>query len=240
MSTLAGTQPPKPLIVLVHGGASSNRMYRKVIPHLEQSGFECVAPDLPGHGSEAEGGPFTFEAANRIVTKAITGKQSSASEQHRKAVLVGISLGGQVVLSFLTSGSASLVDAAIVSGVSIGPPDEDASWEMPHMPADREWLDLMMEDVNIAGMKNMPDLQAKSLSFTFNVAESTTLPPVLVVIGQNDVAMAKRDFDALTKKVKNANHQSDSLIMQDAWHNHSIDVPDRFSRVILDWAETVW
>lgn len=69
---------------------------------------------------------------------------------------------------------SSLVGAAIVSGASVHPPNEQAPWEMPRMPTDQAWLDLIMEDVASVGMENLPDLQAKSFSFTFEPSEVVT------------------------------------------------------------------
>ncbi|KAK3923128.1 Protein ABHD8 [Frankliniella fusca] len=40
----------KPLLLLIHGAGSSSEIWRNLISHLVHGGYECVAPDLLGHG----------------------------------------------------------------------------------------------------------------------------------------------------------------------------------------------
>ena len=146
---------------------------------------------------------------------------------------MGVSLGGQVALDLIQQRPDS-VDAALVSGASIHPPDDVAQWEMPHMPTDQEWLTIMTEDVQMMRMENAQNLQDASLSFNFEPQSS--MPPVLVVIGEHDVAMARRDFEELTTLVKSGNSRSESKVLEGAWHNHPIDVPEHFADLIESWS----
>jgi hypothetical protein len=61
----------------------------------------------------------------------------------------------------------SLADSVIVSGVAVHTPDDKAAWEMPHMPADQDWIDSMTDDVNTMGMEHAQSIQTESLAFTF-------------------------------------------------------------------------
>lgn len=221
----------KPLIVLVHGGALSHRMFRTMIPILNAHGFDLAAVDLPGHGSSVSLSPFTFDAATEHLSEGIR----KLKETSRRIVLVGVSLGGQVVLDLLQRGEPCLVDAAVVSGASIQPPDDQTQWEMPHMPTDQDWINIMTDDVQIMGMGNAKGIQDQSFAFTFDPRNA--LPPVLVVVGEHDTAMSRRDFPELTALVKKGNHQSESVILDGAWHNHPIDVPEQFAALIEEWVE---
>lgn len=243
---MANTQA-QTLIILIHGGASSSRSYNNVIPLLESESCAVVAPDLPGHGKLNQV-PFTFEAANETIGACIlenTSTSPSGNLLRPKVLLVGISLGGQAVLSFLQY-NPSMVDAAIVSGVSIHPPDEAVSWEMPHMPSDQAVIDMMMEDVTAAGYERMPDLQAKSLGFTFESANNSTkqgekkMPPVLVMIGEHDMALQRRDFDELVEICESENERSEGLVWKGAWHNHNIDVPEQFAEAVKEWGNKIF
>jgi pimeloyl-ACP methyl ester carboxylesterase len=217
------------ILVLIHGGALSHRMYRTLIPYFTAQGFHVLAPDLPGHGKSSFLGPFTFPKATDYLSRAL---QALIRSNHR-VVTVGVSLGGQVVLDLLAH-YPDIVTAAIVSGVSIDPPSEDAQWEMPHMPTDPQWLSVMMEDVGVMGMENAQGIQEASFKFKFEPAEAL-LPPVLVVVGEQDVAMAKRDFEHLLQLVQRNERRSRGLIMKGAWHNHPIDVPQVFADVVTEW-----
>jgi hypothetical protein len=60
--------------------------------------------------------------------------------------LVGVSLGGQAVLDRIQRDITGLADCGIVAGAPVRPAEE-VKLEIPHMPQEKEWLDLIMEDV---------------------------------------------------------------------------------------------
>ena len=41
--------------------------------------------------------------------------------------------------------------------------------------------------------------------------------------------------EEMVKKVKRLNGESEGVVIEGAWHNHSIDVPERFARVVNGW-----
>ncbi|XP_034240813.1 uncharacterized protein LOC117645037 [Thrips palmi] len=43
-------QVKKPLLLLIHGAGSNCEVWQNLISHLVQGGYECLAPDLLGHG----------------------------------------------------------------------------------------------------------------------------------------------------------------------------------------------
>ena len=225
--------PCNPLVVLIHGGASSHRMYRTTIPILNANNYKVAAVDLPGHGDSADLGPFTFAKTTQLLAPAIASiKQENAMD----VLIVGVSLGGQVVLDLLQN-DPSLVEGAIVSGASIHPPDEQAQFEVPKLPTDQVWLDILTEDVKIVGIEHTAAIQNQSFAFTFDPRES--LPPTLVVIGENDIPMARRDFEELAVLAKRGNDRSESIVLKNAWHNHPLDVPERFAALIEEWAQKI-
>ncbi|KAL7749150.1 hypothetical protein RI367_005555 [Sorochytrium milnesiophthora] len=225
------------LIVLVHGGVVAHRMYRTVVPLLtERFGYRCAAPDLPGHGDSIALRPFTISlAVEHLAAWLREYKFAHASD---RVVLVGISLGGQVVLSLLAA-HPTCADSAIISGSSIHPPDDRAQWVMPRMPTDDdEWMRIIMEDVQVfdaatysAGVQNE--------SFTKVVVPSAgPLPPCLVVVGEHDVPMAIRDAPELIGTLKKCTDKHvQGVTMVATWHNHTIDVPERFAALVAAWAK---
>ncbi|KAI9691264.1 MAG: hypothetical protein M1820_009822 [Bogoriella megaspora] len=197
-----------------------------------------LTPDLPGHGTSKSSGPFTFAKARSHLHDLIQPLKNS--HPNRKVSIVGISLGGQVVLDFLSHYPED-ADAALISGVTIAPPDNVAGWEMPHMPpAESEWMPLIMEDVWITGMEEAQKIQELSLAFTFEakhaIKDGRLLPPTLVVRGEHDITMAVRDHETLVERVKaSCKEGSRGAVMRRAWHNHPIDLPDVFAKWIDDW-----
>lgn len=86
------TGPPgAPVIVFIHGTSLTKAFWRAVATRLADT-YRCVSVDLPGHGALADQ-PFTLEAAADVVEAALD------AEGTRRAVLVGLSLGGYVAIS---------------------------------------------------------------------------------------------------------------------------------------------
>jgi pimeloyl-ACP methyl ester carboxylesterase len=80
-----------PAIVFVHGTRLTRSQWGPQVRRLSGT-FRCIAVDLPAHGSRAAE-PFTLEAAAAAVAEAI-----DRAVPARRAVLVGLSLGGYVAI----------------------------------------------------------------------------------------------------------------------------------------------
>lgn len=77
------------------------------------------------------------------------------------------------------------------------------------MPQESEWLDLIMEDVGSIPAEHLSQIQNESFHFKFEGRQG--LPPVLAVVGDGDVAMAKRDFSFLFEMLTKSNERSEGL-----------------------------
>jgi pimeloyl-ACP methyl ester carboxylesterase len=83
-----------PVVLLIHGMASSSATWDGVIPQLGQHAA-VVAPDLPGHGdSAAAGGDQSLGALASSLRDVLM------ALEHDRATVVGHSLGGGVALQF--------------------------------------------------------------------------------------------------------------------------------------------
>ena len=81
-----------PVVVLVHGMASSSATWRHVMPALARR-FTVLAPDLLGHGASAKPhGEYSVSAHANVLRDLL------AALGHERATLVGQSLGGGVAM----------------------------------------------------------------------------------------------------------------------------------------------
>ena len=235
--------PLRVAIILVHGGASSGRMYSRVEPILQESyHYEHISiPNLPGHGTEYHDKPFSFEKSSNALHELI--QRIRSSDPKLLILIVGISLGGQAVLDLISKHPAD-VDSAMVSGASIMPPDASASWEMPRLPTDdTNWMKIIMEDAGLWSPEEAQELQKCSFEFNFTPDPTTnTLASILILRGQHDTAMAIRDFDNLVQRARSysTSKHTTGQILEGAWHNHSVDIPLEFARVIDSWSKTAF
>jgi pimeloyl-ACP methyl ester carboxylesterase len=81
----------RPTIVFLHGTRLTGAQWAVQVAALSDD-YDCLAPDLPGHGSAA-GETFTVEGAAERVADLIE------REAGGRAILVGLSLGGYVAMA---------------------------------------------------------------------------------------------------------------------------------------------
>jgi pimeloyl-ACP methyl ester carboxylesterase len=262
--------PTKPLLILIHGGALSSSMFRTTTPHLSTEHFSILIPDLPGHGPSATStGPFTFDTSYNLLTELVLTARTADSTQ--KIILIGVSLGGQVVLDYLqrhqhacTTSSNNLshlgITGTIVASAPILPPSETCPWEMPHLPTDPQWQATITTDVSYIPAPALRAIQDASFAFHFEplpaaaaspssadadtssptpLRPSQALPPILLITGEHDVAMAKRDVGEIARRIEATGGRVETRVLQGAWHNHPMDVPEIFAGIITDWVRHV-
>lgn len=84
--------PGRPTIVFLHGTRLTGASWATQVADLDAD-FQCLTPDLPGHG-RAEDVPFTVDGAAEAVAELIEREATDG-----RAILVGLSLGGYVAMA---------------------------------------------------------------------------------------------------------------------------------------------
>jgi|GEM_PF-1531615 len=96
-------------LVFIHGLGGYQQVWHKTTRELKTR-FRCIALDLPGHGLSSTGDyPFTIEFLANTVLEFID------SMQLKKVVLVGHSMGGQVVLNAAAKHSPAVKKAVVLA-----------------------------------------------------------------------------------------------------------------------------
>lgn len=104
-----------PAVVLLHGWASSQRMWDSAQGHLADR-YRCVALDLPGHGSSGKP-PWTWYTIPHFadVVAAFLGAMGLD-----RPALVGHSMGGTIALELATRPAPALASLVAVNPVVTG------------------------------------------------------------------------------------------------------------------------
>jgi len=98
-------------IVFIHGGGLSGWMWDKQLEGFTD--YHCLVPDLPEHGKSKHVAPLTIETAAEQIIELIKDRA-----HNKKAHIIGISLGGQLVVQILSM-APEVVDHAITSGTVV-------------------------------------------------------------------------------------------------------------------------
>ena len=104
----AGSGQP---ILFIHGIGGAARMFQPQIDHYAGRGFEAIACDLPGYGGQPPLQSVTFNMLCDALETLIDGLSLD------RPVLVGHSLGGMIVQSYLRRHPQAAA-AAVLSGTS--------------------------------------------------------------------------------------------------------------------------
>lgn len=100
-----------PVMILIHGFASSNLVWSKVLLELAEAGFRVIAPDLLGYGYSAK--PRHLEYTIGRQAKMVIGLMEELGIEH--ANIVGSSYGGAVAATIALD-SPSLVERLVLVG----------------------------------------------------------------------------------------------------------------------------
>lgn len=95
-------------IVLLHGFTQAGEVWRDVAEHLNELGYQVMAPDLPGHGKDSGHDDADLETAADLVVEACG-----------PAIYVGYSLGGRLALH-IAARHPELIGGAVFIGARTG------------------------------------------------------------------------------------------------------------------------
>jgi 3-oxoadipate enol-lactonase len=225
-------------VVLIHSGIADSRMWERQAAVLRERGYDVVAPDLPGFGSEPEP-PEPFSFVERIAGLL-------------PAVLVGASFGGRIALETALThpdgvSKLVLVDSAVR--------DHDWSselrqyWEREDELLENGDLDGATEltlqmfahpavhDVLRPMQRNAYELQVGTEDLTTwpELTAVTELRPLtLVLVGEEDV----RDFREIAERIASEAPRARLEVIPGARHLPSLEAPEVFDRLLLEFLAT--
>ncbi|MCL4694572.1 MAG: alpha/beta fold hydrolase, partial [Candidatus Hydrogenedentes bacterium] len=129
-----------PLVLFLHGFLGDASDWRDVLPAFEQR-YQCLAPDLPGHGESQIDGPAEcgfVETATALIELVDEAGADTFS-------MVGYSMGGRIAL-YLASIYAMRIDALVLESASPGLQSGD------ERRARREWDDAIARKLETMDM----------------------------------------------------------------------------------------
>lgn len=113
-------------VVCVHSAGASSLLYQYLLPLLAEKGFRGLAPDLPGRSRSY---PVNWEPATTIHEHAeSTHKFIKTVCGDEKPVVIGTSIGGNIVVDLLAHHSEDLLAAIPMEGAA-RTPTFPPSWE---------------------------------------------------------------------------------------------------------------
>ncbi|MBE0699528.1 MAG: alpha/beta hydrolase [Anaerolineaceae bacterium] len=241
LHTIETGSPADPVIVFLHGGPLSSRMWQPQLELLSED-FYCLAPDMPGHGkSQAEA--FTLEGAAKRVAELIHAKAPGG-----KAIVVGLSLGGAVALTLLRT-APEVVERAMVSGtaarlgkflgklslallgpVGLIPVEKQAEATLKQLAVPGACRDLVWEDL-IHGATPAYSQTVIAALMGMELPQAVSCP-LLIAVGEKETLPARQ----AAEKLRKCYPQAQSIVVPGLHHLWNLENPALFANTVRAWA----
>lgn len=238
-----------PAVILLHGFPFNRQMWGPQITTLAENGFRVIAPDLRGFGeSETGDKPFSIRTYADDVYRLM--KYLGIG----RAVLVGMSLGGEVVLDLLRRHPRKVVATSILSPVM--PPanaeeqirylnfaelvreghqqtaiDGFCQWVLPSELENEmvEQARKLMESIDQQTLAKGMGYCAEHKKSAERGERHTT--PTLVVSGENDPLSSPQQAKKFAKLLPIGRH----YVIPEAGHLFNIEVPDDLNQYLIEF-----
>lgn len=233
-----------PSIIFLHGVGTGSWMWGRQVASFPD--FHCLNLDLPGHG-KSDQVPWisladtAYQVAELIQSRATNGR----------AHLVGLSLGAYVGLMLLEH-HASLVDCAILSGVTSSPmPNRiflgPQLWLMSRFKKSRKSVERQAKSLHLTSAEQRAfteyfmrmSMQTYRTIFEeaagFHVPEALGQVPVptLITAGGNESKIILQAVGMLPNLMPNAK----GCIAPGLGHGWNVEAPDLFNAMVRAWIE---
>lgn len=237
--------PNGPLLMFVHGGGVSGWMWDKQIRYF--TGYHCVVPDLPGHGMSSDDTPFSIQHSAEQLLVLIEQKALG-----RRVIVVGFSLGSQVIIQMISMKPESIDDAVINSALV-----KPMRYAVPFLPffikltspliksrrfaklqaktlyVGEEWFETYYAESCRMSPDTLVQVLRENMSFAVPDAYHQAKTRILVTVGEQEKTIMKQSARQLVA----ANHSAEGLYLPKVGHGAPLATPELFNEVLERWLD---
>lgn len=233
-----------PLLVFLHAGGVGGWMWEEQVRYF-QKGFHCVVPDLPEHGVNVGSQPFSIKGCAEEVRELVT-----ATANGQPVILVGFSLGAQVVIQLLSM-YPDVADYAMINSALVRPDPSllrllTPVMQVSHPLIKREWFAKLQAKTLQIPEEDFPKYYADSsqmseetllritrenMQFAIPEGFARARAKVLVTVGDKEKKMMKES----ARDIVSANLQALGIRIPGVGHGVSLAKPKYFNRLLQEW-----
>ena len=234
-----------PLMIFLHGGGVSDWMWNQQIQYF--TNYHCIVPILPEHGLNHDGIPFSIKGSAEELIPLIEEKAGG-----KEVILIGFSLGSQVIIQLLNM-KPDLIDFAIINSASVRPISFAKNFIKPTIRLTfplikKRWFSKLQAKTLYVGedyfekyyeescqMKPETLVRVLEENMSFNIPEnfSKANGRILVTVGEKEKAMMQQS----AKDLVEANWNCTGVMIPKIGHGVSLAMPDFFNRMVEAWIQ---
>lgn len=230
-------------MVFLHGGGVSGWMWDKQTAYF--SDHYCIVPDLPGHGQSMLNEPFsiqrTAEELNQFLERYSEG---------REMVVVGFSLGAQVLVEMINQ-SPAFIDYAMINSALVRPIGGIKPFIGPSVRltfpliknrtfsklqaktlyvGEDDFEKYYVESVQMR-IGTLISVLEENMSYSIPNGFKSAKTNMLVTVGEKERGMMKKS----ALQLKAGNHKVEAVSFTGIGHGASMAQPELFNQVLSNW-----
>ncbi|MDN7241326.1 alpha/beta hydrolase [Planococcus sp. N028] len=232
-----------PLMLFIHGGGVSSWMWEEQIHYFTR--FHCIVPDLPEHGLSIQQNEFSIHESAELLIKLIEEKAKG-----KQVILIGFSLGSQVLIQILSS-RPDLIDIAIVNSaltrpfpyakkfirptISLSFPLIKRRWfskfQAKQLYINEAYFEKYFEESCQLEPETLIRVLEENMSFKIPAGFGKADAKILVTVGENEKSIMKKS----AKDIVDANSNCIGIVIPGIGHGVPLAMPDFFNHMIETW-----
>lgn len=227
-------------IIFVHGGGISGQMWEESLKQISE--YQCLAPDLPGHGQSAHISPLTLDQAADGLADLIRSRVPSS-----RVSVVAISVGVSISLGLLER-HPELVEKAFLSGptprfgriatslmntlsrpfLSLMGAEQRVQFVARSLGLTDQQIDVFRDDLS----KLTPELVLQINDVVAGQGDpGPDSPPMIVLAGERELGAVRKR----TRQIVSAAGNSRGYIVRDLGHAWCLEDPELFRQTVRAW-----
>lgn len=233
------------LLIFLHGGVVSNWMWDKQIQYFTQ--YHCIVPNLPEHGLDNNEIHFSIKGSAEEIIKLIEEKASG-----KKVILIGFSLGSQVIIQLLSI-KPDIIDTAIINSAAVRPlshakklikptvrltfPFIKMRWfsrlQAKSLYIGKDYFERYYEESCQIKSDTLVRVLEENMSFKIPEDFRKATGKILVTVGEKEKAIMIKS----AKDLVEANSNCSGVILPGVGHGVSLATPDFFNYLVEVWID---
>lgn len=232
-----------PLILFLHGGGVSGWMWDEQIQYFTH--YHCIVPDLPEHGKTGGERHFSVKGSAEQCIQLIVEKAKG-----KKVIVVGFSLGAQILIQMLSMkpniADIAVINSALSRPVLSGRKLLRSTVKLSFPLIKKRWFSKLQAKTLYVGKDDFEKYYEESchlrldtllrvldenMSFEIPAGFSQVKGKILVTVGEREKVVMKKSVRDLVE----VNSNCTGVMLQGMGHGAPLGMPQFFNQMVEKW-----